>query len=128
MNRPTDDQLAKLPKYAQAYIQDLERKHENVLKIMRSMEAEQPKGKVWEDTFEHTGEERGGSRVIRYFPCNHLEIESAGVRLSICGLWNDEEIQLSWRPAGQGHPLGDVLFIPTSYQQAKLVALENGRK
>jgi len=127
MKRPTDEQLSKLPKYAQAYIQDLERHRDNILSNMRKMEDDQPKSKVWMEEFVYTGEAPGVNTIVRYFPCDSLVIESAGVRLSIHGLWDDKEIQLSWRPAGPGLPLGDVLFIPTSYQQAKLTSVENAR-
>jgi len=123
----TEEQFKRLPKYAQEYIRDLERERETALKVMRKLEDDQTPTKVWESDFESLGERKGPTEVIRYFDCDRLEIESAGVRLSIGGLWDDKEITLSWRPAGEGHPLGDVLFIPTSYQQAKFVALENGR-
>lgn len=123
----TPEQIAKQPKYVRDYIFSLERERANAVREMRRLEAAQEPTKVWTEDFENYGESKGCAIVRRYFACDRLEIESGGVRLSVGGLWNDEGIQLSWRPDGPGHPLGDVLFIPTAYQQAKLVALENGR-
>lgn len=127
MNRPTDEQLSRLPKYAQAYIKKLERERAKAVETMRKMESDQLPSKVWSRDFVSIGEGKGPSEVKRYFHCERLEIESAGVRLCVDGLWGDKEIQLSWRPAGPGFPMGDVLFVPTSYQQARLVSLENAR-
>ena len=120
-------QFDRLPKYAQEYVLDLERERANALDELRKLEDAATPTKVWTDDFESLGEEYGPTMVKRYFQCDRLEIESAGVHLSIGGLWDDKEITLSWRPSGPGHPLGDVCFIPTAYQQVKLVALENAR-
>ena len=95
---------------------------------MRKATDDQTPTKVWTDDFEYIGEKPGGSLIARYFQCERLVVESAGVRLRIDGLWNDEEMRLSWGPAGSLSALGDVLFIPASYQQAILKSLEKGRK
>lgn len=120
-DRPTDEQLAKLPKYVSKYIEGLERERDRALAVMRKMESEQVPTKVKCEDFESTGEQYGPSRVTRYFDAKRLEITQHGVTLCVDGLWNDDEdIILSWRPAGQGHPCGDIALIPLSHQRIKL--------
>ena len=113
--------MARLPKHVQKYIEGIERERERALSVMRKLEDEQTPTKVKCEDFESFGEQRGPTRVTRYFDAKRLEITQHGVTLCVDGLWNDtEDITLSWRPAGDGHPCGDIALIPLSHQRIKL--------
>lgn len=120
-DRPTEQQLSRLPKHVQRYIQGLERERDNALECMRKMEDDQTPTKIESRDFECLGEQRGPTEVKRYFDAKRIEITQHGVILSVDGLWNDDEdITLSWRPAGCGHACGDVGMIPLSHQRVRL--------
>jgi hypothetical protein len=120
-SRPTDKQLSKLPKHVQTYIRGLERERDNALEVMRKIEDDQTPTKIRSRDFECLGEQRGPTEVVRYFDADRLEIEQNGVRLTIDGLWkDDEDICLSWHPSGEGHAMGDIAMIPVSNQRVRL--------
>ena len=114
----TDKQLERLPKYAQEYIEKLQRAEREVRVKLIEWSAKQDKTNVW------TNDRIDGEYVKRYFRATDLEIEHRGVQLSITGLWAEtEDIQLAWRPAGRSSNLGSIGLIPTSHQQVKLANL-----
>ena len=117
-NKLTDNQLARLPKYAQDYIKELRGEAKTATENLDAWAAKQTPTKIW--TTEYTSD----YYIHRYFKADNIEIEHKGVRLRISGLWDEkEDIQLSWTPAGRGFPTGVIGLIPTSLQQAKLVNL-----
>jgi len=122
---PTKEQIAKLPKWAQAHISELESDKAVLVSQLEKMEADQPATKIWTDDMVCDGvESRGPSLRRRYFKADRLTICHAGVKLEIHGLYDGGAISLSWRPAGPRDSMyctGDIFFIPISYQQAKLV-------
>lgn len=127
ITNPTPEQIAKLPKWAQRHISSLSRERVAAVEALKKATDNQTESNVWTWDFVNTGEKGGDAYVKTYFQCDRLEIEAAGVRLSIDGWYTNEEIRLSWRPAGEGHLIGDICFIPTTYQQAKLVHPKNSR-
>jgi len=118
----TPEQFKRLPKYAQEYINSLARKVSNGANMVNKLTDDQTPTRIWTDSFEDCGE--GQKTVKRYFNATHVTIEQNGVQLRIDNLWDpNADIRLSWGPAGSLSCLGDICFIPTSYQQAKLVNL-----
>lgn len=118
MNDPAPEQLARLPKYAQDHIRELQLRAVRAERDLKAWTAKQTKTKVW--TLEYTG----GEHIERYFQADTIEIEHNGVHLKISGMWDDgPDLQLAWWPAGRGMPLGTISMIPTSTQQVKLTNL-----
>lgn len=114
----TDAQFERLPKYAREYIKDLKYRADQAEDGLERMQDAQRKTKVW--TTEYVNSEH----INRYFEADNIEIEHKGVRLRVSGMWNeDQDIQLSWTPAGRGMPSGSIGLIPTATQQAKLINL-----
>jgi hypothetical protein len=54
-----------------------------------------------------------------YIQDEQVTFEHAGVRLQV-NAYREGEIALTWGPAGSMAGLGDLCFIPTSYQRAKI--------
>lgn len=115
----TQEQFDRLPKYAQAYIRELERRAEMAARIVNKMNSEQEKSNI--STSELDDIDGKQEFRTRYFHADHLTIQQNGVRLTIEGLFADEDIRLSWGPAGSVAGLGTIAFVPTAHQQAKLV-------
>jgi hypothetical protein len=114
---PTPEQIAKLPKWAQRHIRQLESTTRRALKRLEENEDGQTPSGIWYEDFVFLG----GENIIHrtYVQSDKLEIEHQGVRLAVTA-FGDDPINLRWGPAGSLSAMGDICFIPTSYQQARL--------
>jgi hypothetical protein len=124
----TTDQLLRLPKWAQEQIRSLTQQRDTAVRKLFEFEDNQTPSKVWSEDMIYVSD--APTMVRHYFQANDVEIEHAGVHLNIRGLHDDSDaMHLSWRPTGEGHwSFGDVAFIPESYQQARLVAMEKRKR
>lgn len=122
----TEHQIDKLPKWAQQQIRQLTQERDSAVSALFRYEDAQTPSKVWTEDIHHL---LGRTTFVKnYFQCDGLTIEQAGVRLKVRGLWDEKTpISLAWGPACCDSRLGDIAFIPESYQQARLVAPENLR-
>lgn len=119
-----DKQFEKLPKWAQAEINNLKRERETAIRALNRYVDNQTQSEIYIEENESTGEQRGPSRKTRYIQGHRIEFKHAGVSLSV-SVYRDGQIELQW---GGGDIHGnEVAFIPTSYQAARLVAKENMR-
>jgi len=115
----TPQQFAKLPRYAQnAFHQERRSKHDAEEKIRRLTDT-QTKTKIWVEDY---GAEIDHQR--EYVQGDAIVIAHAGVCLKVTA-YRDQGIELSWSEGDCPYGTGDVAFIPTSYQQARLTAVEN---
>jgi len=110
----TTDQLNKLPKYARQYIQMLERQViESEAKALRLSDT-QTETNIWVEDYgadpEHRREYVQGDTVV---------IAHAGVCLRV-DAHRERGIELSWSEGDTPYGTGEVAFIPTSHQQARL--------
>lgn len=110
----SDDRISKLPKWAQDRFATLTRKAQRAEKKLSEYMDDQTPSKVWHNT-------KGSKQFVQ---TSEITIEHADVILDIT-LFEDDPIKLSWRPSGKGHHLGEICFIPTAYQQARLVNPKN---
>lgn len=110
------ERIAKLPKWVQEHITTLERRAKKAEQTLEEYEDDQTPSKVWH------GDLLGNSK--HFVQSDKITIDHADVTLDV-GLFEDDRIQLSWRPSGKWHQSGDICFIPTSYQQARLVNPKN---
>lgn len=71
--------IAKLPKWAQEYIRDLERERESAVHAMREIEGSLnvEDGQIRIGFFECTGEKAGPSEVTRAFGASNVQVEYA---------------------------------------------------
>ena len=123
MNTPTQTRIDTLPKWAQEYISSLKRQKETAVKVLNKAIDDQTPSKIWTERMECLND-GPPNFVKRYFQAENIEIEHKGVKLCITGLYDDkEDIKLAWGPAGSNSRLGDICFVPTAYQQARLTNL-----
>ena len=114
--------IEKLPKWAQEYIRNIEREREVAVNALNEYVDNQTPSPFFIDEMECTGERKGPTIKRRYVQTHKIEIEHQEVSLRI--ILRDESIDLQW--SGE-KMLGDVAFIPSSYQSARLVSKGNMR-
>jgi len=120
---PTPEQLEKLPKWAQEYIKDLDRRMIVAERTLKEYTDSQTVSKIFYDDIVCVG---GGSPAIlrRYVQSQNIEINHAGVGLR-ASIFGQESIELSWSNELRG--LSEVAMIPLSFGKLKLVTRENMR-
>ena len=117
---PTPKQIAKLPKWAQSHIEQLDRQRRSAIDALdKFQDSDEPTGVSYEQ-FKQLG--RGSEFLTRHLDTHQVQFVHNGASLVVT-LHDDERgIQLSWGPEG-GHGLGDMCFTPTAYQQARITNL-----
>lgn len=119
MSKPTEEQIAKLPKWAQEHIRTLEQQRREVVGVLEDFTQAHATGPVRCRMMVSDGEaERGPSHREVRFDARWIEIEHVGVHLGIT-LAHDE-IRLAYTTAGRSS--GCVYLKPTSFQQFTLKA------
>jgi hypothetical protein len=116
-----DERIKKLPAWAQELIADLAREREVAVRALNGYLDGQTKSSFYIDNLECTGENTGPSKKTQYIQTHKMEVEHAGVRLSI--ILRDDRIDLQWEDVNRG--MSQIAFVPRSYQSAELVAKGN---
>ena len=126
-DKPTQEQIAKLPKWAQDYITGVEREREISIRMLNKWKDDQTKSPFYVEEVVCTGEEKAPSFKNRYIQTRSINVDHGGVHLRVIlreeGTMHSTCIDLQWSRVDDRN--GDVAFIPTSYQAATLVAREN---
>lgn len=129
MNTPTEEQMAKLPKWAQDHIKTLERERETAVAALLRHTDEQTPSPISIPTMECIGVTQGPSQLVRYIqPGLGTEFSWEGVKLRVSladGRSRDKGITLQWESERRG--LEHVCMLPLSFQQVQLIAKENMR-
>jgi hypothetical protein len=116
MRTPTPEQIAKLPKWAREHIENLERDALVATSRLDDMlDSQTPSPIYHEDMVSRGGEFKFSKHFVQ---ARDLTFTHAGVALAV-RLHRDDAIELSWGPETV-HGLGDICFIPSAYQQARL--------
>lgn len=119
-----DERIKKLPVWVQELIADLERQREEAIRALNQYVDNQTPSPFYINELECTGEERGLSQKTRFIQTRKMEVEHAGVRLSI--LLRDGKIDLQWESVDRTSVY--VAFVPRSFQSADLlITKENMR-
>lgn len=119
----TDERIKKLPVWTQELIASLERQREEAIRALNQYVDSQTPSPFFIDELESTGETQGPSQKTRYIQTRRMEVEHAGVHLSI--LLRDGKIDLQW--SGVERTSEHIAFVPRSFQSADLLAKENMR-
>jgi hypothetical protein len=117
--------ITKLPVWAQEHIKEITRERETAIRALNKYVDSQTKAPFYIQELECTGEQQGPSSKKRYIQTNQIEVEYAGVHLSV-HLRDDAVIDLQWGTGGR-LAADDVCFQPRSYQSAYLFTKENMR-
>lgn len=115
----SDPRIAKLPKWAQDYIKDLEGQRSVAVRALNDFTDHSSPSPIFIEDDPRTGEEPGPSFKRVYLQTHRVFFEYAGIELCVTP-W-DNEIRLDWN----GHNMRAVAFVPYSYQSARLVSKEN---
>ncbi len=115
----TPQQFERLPKYVKDEIFQLRRSMERLEEKVRQLTDSQTETDIWVEDY---GADKGTER--HYVQGESIVIAHGGVCLRI-DAYRGNEIGLSWSEGDTPLSLGDVAFIPTSHQQARLVACQN---
>ena len=112
---PPTERLERLPVYAREYIDALKRDLKNAEEKARRLSDSQTETNIWVEDYgskpDQSREFVQGDGTV----CTHKDVCLA-VRL-----YGERGIELSWSDGNTPYGCGDVAFIPTSHQQARLV-------
>lgn len=126
VTHPTVEQIAKLPKWAQEYIKDINRERDTAVKELNDYCDSQTPSPVYIDELVSTGEQQGPSSKTRYIQTPRVQFDWQGVSLTV--LLRDDHIDLQWNGLDRGrYGTSECAFIPRSYQSANLVSKANMR-
>src|SRR5271166_3700346 len=118
----TPEQFARLPKFAQEEIETLRRQRQQAVAALNNFVDQDTPSNVWFDERPCTGESPGPTYKKHYVQSRWLEVEWAGVRLTVLlrgGSHGDHEvIDLAWQDEKRTH--GEVTMQPRSYQNVYL--------
>lgn len=117
------EQIKKLPKWAQSYIEEIERQRDTAVRELNKYLDAQTPSPFYTDDMICTGENKGPTTKKRYLQIHRLTVEYAGVSLQV--LLRDG-IELKWEAAPR-FSSGHVAAVPTSFQTLELIAKENMR-
>ena len=124
-NSFTDEELAKLPKWALEKIEDLTRERKEAVRELNEYLDSQTPSSFYTDEFACLGLTEKGTpnSQRRFFQTDRIEADHKGVHLSV--YLGVDGIEISWG-AGAKHGR-DVAFIPRSYQHAWLISKDSMR-
>jgi len=120
MTDPTPEQIAKLPKWARAYISQLEDTADAATRQLEGYLDDQTPSQIWYDDWCRLGSINHTLR--RYVQSFRVEVEHKGVALSVHCV-GERGLELGWRPSGSRSGIGRLCFTPTSFQQASIINL-----
>ena len=118
--KPTPEQIERLPKWAQAHIEQLDRQRRDAITALaRFQDSDEPTMISYQRNEHLDGDLQ---TLTRYLNTHQVQFTRDGVTLTVTLPYYDDNehgIKLSWGPEGS-HGLGDMCFTPTSYQQARI--------
>lgn len=119
--QPTAEQIAKLPQWAQAHIQDLARRASVAEKQVARAQDEQTPSPFYVDDLLCIGE--GSPQTVRrYFDTHRMTLAFEGMELDISlprGVQGREGIELHWERTDK--PRQPVIMQPYSHQAIRLI-------
>lgn len=125
MNKPTPDQISKLPRWAQEHIATLERERFVSVRALNEYQDSQTESpfRYWD--YIPTGETSGPTQKTRFIQTNKIEAHWAGVELTILLRHGSDEIDMHW--GAQNRAISEVAMIPYSFGSVRLKSKESMR-
>ncbi len=125
MNIPTPDQIAKLPKWAQDYVKDLNRRMTTAEKELKEQLDSQTPSEFYIDDLLCIGD--GSPQFARKYVQTHkISVEHDGVKLDVLVRGpEDPGIDISWGCSKR--LMTEVALIPLSFQKMKIVPKDKMR-
>ncbi len=121
MNIPTPEQIAKLPKWAQEYIENLDRRVVIAERELKKMQDSQTPSEFYIDDVLCIGEGTP-QHARRYVQTHKMTVEHDGVKLTILLRQDEKGIDLQWNNTSR--LMSEVAMVPLSFNKVKIVAKE----
>lgn len=115
--------IAKLPKWAQEHIKDLQRQRDIAVRRLDEMTDSQTPSPFSDRKLDCTEDGAPVCRTV-YYQARRMDVSHANVCMSIC--LRDDGINLSWCADGP-YTMRELAMIPESFQKVRLVARDNMR-
>jgi len=117
MTDATPERIAKLPVWAREHLASLERERDRAVAAHRAYLDSQTESNIW-----FRDRETGERIYLNEAASEKINITSRCGRVHLAvTCYHDDRIELSWSGGQDVYGLGDCCFIPTSYQQARIV-------
>lgn len=121
---PTPEQMAKLPKWAQERMADLDRRTRVAEVAVKEYFDVQTPSEFYVEEYVSTGE--GSDKYVkRYVQTYKMVVESGGVKLSILLRQDEKGIELQWNSTSR--LMNEVAMVPMAFNKVKIVAKEDMR-
>lgn len=129
MEKPAQEQVAKLPQWAQKYIKGIEGERESAIRTLNEAQDKQTKSNIYYEDHICTGEAQGPTEKIFYVQSRSITVVNAGVKLEV-RCWEDspqheDGIELSWCSADHSNEI--IACVPKSFMQMNLCSARNMR-
>ena len=118
---PTPEQIAKLPKWAQERMEDLERRTRVAERALKDNLDSQTPSEFFVEEYLSTGE-GSDKHVRRYIQTYKMAVEHDGVKLTILLRQDEKGIDLQWNSTNR--LMNEVALVPLSFNKVKIVAKE----
>ena len=125
MNAPTPEQIAKLPKWAQDHIKNLDRRMVVAERTLKEYQDAQTPSPVFYDDLLCVGE-GGPKHVRRFVQTRRISIVNDGIRVDVMVRGDgDKGVEVSW--GDDGRLCREVAMVPISFQKMKILTKEDMR-
>lgn len=124
MNIPTQEQIAKLPKWAQEHIENLDRRVVVSERALKEFTDTQTESAFFYDDYLCIGE--GTPKFVRkYIQTYKISVVRDGIQVDVLLRQDDPGIEIGW--GGTNHAMKEVAMVPISFQKVKIVPKEKMR-
>jgi len=121
---PTPEQIAKLPKWAQERLADVERRTRVAEEKLKEYLDAQTPSEFYVEEYVSTGE--GSDKYAqRYIQTYKMAVETGGVKLTILLRQDEKGIELQWNSTSR--LMQEVAMVPLSFNKVKIVAKDEMR-
>ena len=123
-NLPTPEQIAKLPKWAQERLADVERRTRVAEEKLKEYLDAQTPSEFYVEEYVSTGE-GSDKHAQRYIQTYKMAVETGGVKLTILLRQDEKGIELQWNSTSR--LMQEVAMVPLSFNKVKIVAKDEMR-
>jgi|FAXJ01.1.fsa_nt_gi hypothetical protein len=118
---PTPEQIAKLPKWAQERMENLERRTRAAETALKDYLDNQTPSEFYTEDYVSVGE-GSGTHVQKFIQTYKMAVEHDGVKLTILLRQDEKGIELQWNSTSR--LMNEVALVPMSFNKVKIVAPE----
>lgn len=122
--QPTPEMLAKLPKWAQKYIEDLDRRVVISERTLKEYRDDQTPSEFFVEDWNSMG--NPGTKLVKKFIQTHkVSVERNGIRLDVLLRQDEKGIDLSW--SDDSRLVREVAMVPLAFNSVRLLKKDHMR-